>query len=476
MDEPMDVEGTRERDGEETRERETREVPAAYVWSKDFTIRKIKAVVMAAVLPLTAGAAAAQGAEKVGVRQAIEAALENNVAAKLARTEDDAARARVLRSAAALLPNVLGTASQSRVFHANLAAQGLTLGGIDPYIGPYDSFDARARLTQTLFDWSSIKRYQAAEAGRDLAARQESLAREQVAAAAALAFVEALRAQKAVAAAQADAALAHELLTLTEDEKKQGTTTGVDVVRAETRSSDADVALLRAQVAERNAFLRLKRVAGWPLSRELALDGDLESPSAPFPPLEDALTRAANLRAEIDVASARLRVDAALLGAAQGERAPSLVGTADYGLSGNLPDRGARSTGSIGAALSVPLFAGGAIRGRVEEARAEKRRSEELLEDVRAQVEEDVRLSYANLAEADDEVKAARKTAELAERELTMAQDQYKAGATDNIAVVTAQTELAKARDGYVAALAADRSARISLSAALGQAREIAFN
>ena len=106
-----------------------------------------------------------------------------------------------------------GRRRSARVYRENLAAQGLTFGGIPSLIGPYNSFDARFQLTQTLFDLSTIRRYRAAGAGRDLAASQEALAREQVAAAAALSYIEAVRARKAVAAAQADADLADSLLS-----------------------------------------------------------------------------------------------------------------------------------------------------------------------------------------------------------------------------------------------------------------------
>ncbi len=52
-----------------------------------------------------------------------------------------------------------------------------------------------------------------------------------------------------------------------------------------------------------------------------------------------------------------------------------------------------------------------------------------------------------------------------------MAQDQYAAGTGDNVAVVTAQDELARARNRVVSSLAEDYDARINLAAALGGAR-----
>lgn len=442
----------------------------AYVWGTDSKIRRIAASVATAALLLAVVPARAE--RRVGVRDAIDAAIESNLTAKLAKAEGEAARAQALEAASSLLPSVLGTASQNRIFRQNLAAIGLTGGPIPSMIGPYNSFDARLRLTQTLFDLSSIKRFQAAGAGKELAARQEEAAREQVAAAASLAYVEALRARKAVAAAQADAELAQRLLAQAQDQEKAGTANGVDVVRAQTRESAAGVELLQAHVAERDAAIRLARVAGWPLGDELAFTEDLSTAAMTSEPLEHALAAAQSLRPEIAAAREQARQDDLLVTAAQAERAPSIVGLADAGLSGNQPDSGARTTGSIGAALSVPLFSGALIRGRVAAAKAEKSRADALLADAVAQVEEDVRLAYEHLSEAEQQVSAADQTRTLAEQELKMAEDRYEAGAGDNVAVVTAQAELAQARSAFVASLAGEHDARINLASALGEARD----
>lgn len=442
----------------------------AYVWGSDSRIRRVTAAVATAALLLAVVPARAE--RLVGVRDAIDSAIATNVTTKLASAETEAARAQALEAASSLLPSVLGTASQSRIFRQNLAAIGLSGGPINPLIGPYNSFDARLRLTQTLFDLSSIKRFQAAGAGRELAARQEEAAREQVAAAASLAYVEALRARKAVAAAQADDELAKRLLVQARDQEKAGTANGVDVVRAQTRESAAGVELLQARVAERDAAIRLARVAGWPLGDELSFTEDLSTAALAAEPLDRALAAAQQDRPEVAAARERSRQDGLLVTAAQAERAPSIVGTADVGLSGNRPDSGARTTGSIGAGLSIPLFAGGAIRGRVAAAKAQKSRSDALLADAVAQVEEDVRLAYEHLSEAEQQVSAAEQTRTLAEQELQMAEDRYEAGAGDNVAVVTAQAELAQARSAFVASLAGEHDARINLASALGAARD----
>jgi outer membrane protein len=94
------------------------------------------------------------------------------------------------------------------------------------------------------------------------------------------------------------------------------------------------------------------------------------------------------------------------------------------------------------------------------------------LADAAVQVEEDVRLAYEHVSEAERQVSAADQTRALAEQELKMAEDRYEAGAGDNVAVVAAQAELAQARFAYVSSLAGEHDARINLASALGEARD----
>jgi outer membrane protein TolC len=83
-----------------------------------------------------------------------------------------------------------------------------------------------------------------------------------------------------------------------------------------------------------------------------------------------------------------------------------------------------------------------------------------------------VRLAFAGLRTKADTVRAADLTVTLAERELEMARDRFRAGVGDNIEVVNAQTVLANARLDQVTALAVYNGARLNLAAALGRARE----
>lgn len=430
---------------------------------------------LAAALLLAASARAQDPAPMPArLRDAVAAAVGTRLEAVTAgeRTEQERARAR--RAAAALLPQLTASLSESRTYKVNLAAQGLSFPGFPAELGPFDTFDARARLTLKVFDWGAIQRARAGASSARAASDEERAAREQVAAAAALAYLESLRAQRATTAARADKEMADRLLALARDRKDQGAATGVDVVRAQARAADAAAALLRAQVSEREAVLTLKRVTGWPYERELSLTDDFTAVSATAPALEPSLSAALSARAEVSAAEERARAEELSAKAAFGDRLPALVVTGSAARSGTVPSD-AKNVSDAGAGLTLPLFGGGAYSARQAEAESRRREALANLADVRRQVEQDVRVALERLSGSAEEARAADLSLGLAERELAMAQDRYGAGLGSSIEVVEAQAELARARSADVAALARYHSSRVNYAAAVGRASEFSL-
>ncbi|HEX4046721.1 MAG TPA: TolC family protein [Elusimicrobiota bacterium] len=422
-----------------------------------------------AVLLLPAAARAAEAPVPLGLREAISAALTSRLDVIDAREQAFQARSQALENAASLLPHLTATLAETRTYRINLAAEGLSFPGFPMLLGPYDTFDARAHLTQTLFDWGSWRRAQSGAAAARAAGEEEKAVREQVASAAALAYLEAARAQRAVAAASADKELADRLLALARDRKVQGSATGVDVVRARARDADAEAALLRARISDTEAQLLLKRVVGWPLGREIRLTDDFTAVSSTIPALDSSLTAAFAGRAEIPAAEDRARAETLAAQAAAGDRAPSIVLMGDYARSGTVPSD-TRGVGDVGGALAFPVFSGGLLKGRQEEARSRERQALAELADVRQQVELDVRTSIERLSEAAAEEGASELSLSLAARELAMAQDRFSAGVGDPLDVIEAQAELARARSEQVSALARYHSSRVNYAAAIGRA------
>src|SRR5215467_10723886 len=99
----------------------------------------------------------------LGLKQAVDLALapDGNTRVKLAREAIEQAGARMAESRSALLPNIEGAISEQSETR-NLKAFGiqfpsLPIAGfsIPTFVGPFDVFDARANITQSVFDFSS---------------------------------------------------------------------------------------------------------------------------------------------------------------------------------------------------------------------------------------------------------------------------------------------------------------------------------
>jgi len=406
--------------------------------------------------------------------EAIDLAIQNNLATLLAQERKREARGIEMQSRAGLLPNISGVAYQANLT-VNLSALGFQPGRFpgftSTFIGPFNNFDARLRLQQMIFSLSAIRNYQAGRAGVRMAEVEEDLAREQVATFTALRYLETLRADRLQLAAQADVDLAQALLKLAQDERDAGIATGVDVTRAETRLAQQQVRLAQAQTTLEEAQLQLKRVVGLPLDSTVTLTDPLSFTIETLPAIDLAVTQAEKDRPEVRIAAAHVTLNDYERRAARADLLPNVQFLGDYGVSGITPTNTDLPTRRVAVQLNVPIFNGGLTQGRIAVAASRERQSELELSSTRGQVEEDVRLAFSALRTTAEAVRAADKSVELAQRELQMARDRFSAGVADNLEVIAAQTALADTRASQVTALAQYNAARLNLAAALGRAQ-----
>src|ERR1700730_13173097 len=355
----------------------------------------------------------------LSLADAIDLAVQNNLATLLAQERKLEARGLEKESLAGLLPNVSAAAYQANLT-LNLAALGFqpgTFPGIKTFVGPFNNFDARVRLQQTIFSLSAIRTYQAGRAGVRVAEMQEDLAREQVAIFTALTYLETLRSDRALLAANADVDLAQALLVLAQDQRTAGVATGVDVTRAETRLAQQQFRLAQSQTALEEARLQLQRVVGLPLGSTFTLTDEMRFINDVLPSIDSAVTQAEQDRPEVRIAAAQVTLIDYQRRAVRAELLPNLEFLGDYGLSGITPTNTDLPTRRAAVQLNVPIFNGGLTQGRIAVAASQKRHIELELASTRGQIEEDVRLAFAALHTTADGVRAADKLLELAQRE-----------------------------------------------------------
>ena len=403
----------------------------------------------------------------LSLRQAKALAVQEQVQMKGVQEQVVEMRAHSDETGARYRPSVEFKASQVRQTE-NLKAMGFDFVGFPTMVGPFNTFDARVRLTQRVFDLSLLSNIDAAGHAVNAAQWHAQAIAQQVAGAAAFAYVEVQRSAQAVLAANSNLELSASLLRLAQDQHKTGLGTGVDVVRAENVHSRNTLAQRQAISAAREAETRLRRALGLPMSTLLLLSDPLQAKEAPMPHLPLALEAALQHRPELEALQQVIAQRSSERGAAAANL-PTVSLAGDVGPSGITPAHNDYRTYSFGMQLSIPLLEGGAINARQDAAASRLRQAELELQDTNQQVEEDVRLALISLETSIDQVKTAATSLTLAERLLDQARDRFKTGVGDNLEVVDAQAMLAAARSTRIDALASYQMALINYQLSIGE-------
>jgi outer membrane protein TolC len=426
-----------------------------------------------------AGQTAERAPLQLSMKRAVELAIspEGSAPVQLSGEAFKQAQSRSVQARAALLPDFSAALSDmSRT--SNLAAMGLTSLAIPipgfsfpHFVGPYSTMDARLSATQSVFDFASIRRYQASKTAVSAAQSNTNAVQEQVAAQVARAYVAALKANVDVDAAEANVTLSLAVQTQAENQKNAGTGTGIEITRAKVQLANDRQRLLVAQNARRSAHLQLLRAMGLRLETELQLTDKLEF--LPVDPVTLEQAEALAIKERPDYRAQQERESNARLAssATKMERLPSVAAFGDYGANGTGFDN-ALPTRTYGISVKVPLFDGGRVDARRVEAESQYRAEKVRTNDLKEQIDLDVRLALDGLRSAADEVTVAREGLDLAGNELTQARRRYEGGVTNSIEVTDAQTRLERARDNQTAALFNYNLARIDLAQAMGKVRE----
>jgi outer membrane protein TolC len=415
---------------------------------------------------------------ELSLKRAVQLAVspEGNTRVQLSAEALKQAESRSAQSRAALLPD-LSAAFTDENATRNLAAQGIQIsvpipGFIFPsFVGPFTTMDARISATQSVFDFSSIRRFQASKVGVSAAKADVNGSAEQVAAQVARAYLAAVRADADVEAAKSNLTLSEAVLKQAENQKAAGTGTGIEITRARVQLANDRQRLLVAENARRAAGLQLLRAVGLRLDTELVLTDKLQYIPVDALTMEQAKTQALKERPDLEAqqereSSARLSANATKL-----ERLPSVAAFGDYGSSGTGFDN-SLPTRTIGISLRVPLFDGGRRDARRAESASQYRAEKVKTNDLKEQIDLDVRLALDALRSAEDQVKVSREGLELAENELAQARRRYEAGVAIGVEVTDAQSRLERARDNQTAALYNYNLGRIDLAQAMGAVRK----
>ena len=415
--------------------------------------------------------AATPGVLPLSLDDAIARGLKYNLGLVSSDQNVRSSRAARLRALSQLLPNVTSSVSETRQ-QVNLAAFGFSgFPGIPKIIGPFNIFDARAYLSQSVLDFQAINNRRAA--GENVKANELAFrdAQDTVVFVAVSLYLQAIAGAARIVDSQAQVATSQALYNLAVDQRKAGVIPSIDVLRAQVELQSQQQRLIFYQNEFEKQKLNLARAIGLPLGQKISLSDQV--PYAPLQAmtLEQALEQAYKTRADYQSAQALVRAAERSRAAARSQRLPTVDLNANYGDIGTSPDR-SHGTFSVAGEVKIPLYQGGRIQADVEEAEAQlqQRRSES--EDLRGKIDSDVRTAFLDLKSAEDQLHLSQSSIELAKQQLQQSQDRFAAGVTNNIEVVQAQESVASSEDNYISSLYSYNLAKASLARALGLTAE----
>jgi len=408
------------------------------------------------------------GVLPLSLQDAIQRGLRFNLGLLLTTQNVQSAHGARLEELQSLLPTVSGSIKEA-VQETDLQAEGLRIPGFPSIIGPYGYTDIRGSLNWSLLNLSSLQNYLAQKHNFQAATLSAQDARDLVVLTVGNAYLTVISDNALIQSTQAQVDTSKVSLDQAVANHQAGTAPLLDELRARVDYQTQQQNLIAAQNAYAKDRIALARAIGLPLEQQFELSD--QEPYAPFDHLDTttAVQQALATRPDLKVMAQTVAAAENARKAATDERLPTISFSGDYGDIGvNVAH--SHGTGDATGSLDVPIFEEGKLRGDAKMAQAQLDETRAKLSDLRGQIAADVRDSILDIQAAEKLVDVASSNVDLAKEALSEAQQRYKAGVSDNLAVSQAQQAMAQADQQYVAALYRHNIAKLSLARALGVA------
>jgi outer membrane protein TolC len=403
-------------------------------------------------------------------QDAIDLGLKNNLGVLLESYNTIATRGQKWKELSELLPNLTARVSENAL-QQNLAAEGLRFPGFPTIVGPFGFSDARVYLSQSIVNLKALNRERGAAVNERAAQLSYKDARDLVVLATGNAYLQALSGGARVETAEAQLETAQALFGKATDQQNAGLSPAIDTLRAQVEFQNRQQQLIVARNDFAKQKLSLIRAIGLPVGQEIALISKAPYDHLATLGIEGSLQRAYASRSDYLAAAQQVRAAEYYRKGASAEYYPTVDVVADYGDIG-INFGNSHGSFTVAGRLNIPIFQGGKVHADVLQSDSTLRQARAQLENLRGQVEYEVRTALLDIDAAEQQVQVARSSVDLAEQTLTQARDRFSAGVTDNLEVVEAQQTVASAHESYISSLYAHNLAKIELVRAMGYAEQ----
>jgi outer membrane protein TolC len=409
---------------------------------------------------------------RLSLADSIQRGLQYNLGAAAFQQSIRQSRGQRWSELANLMPNVTTNVLVDEQ-QTNLAVYGFKFSvpgfSIPSVVGPYHYFDLRGRVTQTIANLTELRNYRASQQTEKATQLSAQDARDIVVLVVTNAYLGVISSAASVESIQAQVAAAQVTYQQAVDRHNAGLSARIDVTRSQVELQTQQQRLTAQETDYAKRRIDFGRVIGLPPGQEFTL-----TDAAPYAPvteltIEQALARAVANRSDLKAAQAQVQAAELARKAAIAERYPSAEFSGDYGVIGPSPQN-SHGTFSVSATVRVPVWEGGRVRGDIEQADAALQQRRLEYQDLRGQVDADIRQAFLDLRAAASQIAVAESSRNLAQDTLNQARDRFTAGVADTIEVVQAQESVAAAEQDYIGSLLAHNLAKASLARAMGQA------
>ncbi len=434
--------------------------------------RPWRGVLVQSIVLLLAAVVASRAADpeplKLTMHDAVETALKQNPQVLIANLNIAESLENQSIARSGLLPQVNLNASQV-VRRSNLQALfGSAVPGFPGHIGPFWATQAGPAGSAPVFDLTAWRRWQASKEDVTESRAESQTIREQNVQLVVSQYLGCLRAAAAVKAAQSRVDLAKALFDQASDMQRNGVGTGIDTLRANVQYQNERQRLIDSNTDLKTSLYGLERLLNLDPHQSVELADESQFFRTQEFSADRSVERALSERPEMKALVSQIRSATLQKKEAGDQRVPKVSVTGTWALQG-LTVTSMIPTYDYEADLQVPLFTGGRIKSQIAAAGIELKKLAQQQADLRDRIALEVKTAVAQLDAARGEVDVANQGIDLAQQEVTQARDRFQAGVADNIEVITAQDELARANDNQIAALYRYGQARADLAHAIGQ-------
>jgi len=412
------------------------------------------------------------------LQDAVERGLKANLGLLTSQQSSREVRAERYRALSGLLPKVSGQLSMTEQ-QLNLQALGFLISfppqlglSIPHIVGPYSYQSALINANVPLFDFSAISNFRASREDLKASVLSVKNARDLVVQAVGDAYLQIIADSARITATQAEIAADEAVYNNAVRRHNAGVAIGIDVLRSQVELKQRQQQLVAVTNQFEKDKLTLGRAIGLPIGQQFTVaDPSTSEPLGPMP-LRDAEEQAYAHRSDFQAAKARVLAAQFSLRAAKAERYPTLTASGFYGDEGLRVLTNSHGVFNATGSIQFNIFDGRRIKADVLQSDAELRNRRNELENMRAQIDYEVRNALLDLKSAGDQVNVAKSNMDLANQSMGQSRDRFAAGVTNTVEVVQAQQAVAEANENLISAQYQYNVAKVSLARALGLAEE----